>query len=518
MKQTLNLQLSQRLTLTPQLRQSLKLLQLSSVDLENEIQHCLDTNPLLERDEGETDISKSDTSNSTDNNSEDSSLEKNSEDKDSGSTLSNSDLESIDFNQTTYQNDAQDAAQGTDDHLSSEQDSPNSWDETYLERPTTHSNSSSESSTEITQFVSKQETLFEHLNWQILMTPLSEKDKSIARSLLHSLDDEGYLTAELCEIKDMFTASLDVDIDEIQAVLNLIKTLEPKGVGARNLRERLLIFLEQMPAQTYGLDIAKLIVRDHLELVAAHNIAKLKKVLGLNDESLSASINLITQLNPRIATEFKSDQLDYIIPDIIVKKTKQNWQAFINPDNQSKLRINQLYANMLKSSIDEAGTEYIQSNLQQAKMFIKGLMSRYDTLLLVSQAVVERQQAFFENGEHAMQPMVLQDIANELDMHESTVSRATSGKYLTSNRGVFELKYFFSSALSSTDGRPSSSTAIRSLIKKMIEEESKDKPLSDSKIAKLLEQQGHIVARRTVAKYRESMQIAPSSQRKSLLR
>jgi len=201
----------------------------------------------------------------------------------------------------------------------------------------------------------------------------------------------------------------------------------------------------------------------------------------------------------------------------LLRTLGNRWIARLNPDNQTKLRLNQTYADMLKADIDQAGSDFIQQNMLQAKMFIKGLMSRYDTLLLVGQTIVERQQAFFEHGEQQMQPMVLQDIADKLNMHESTISRATAGKYLLSARGVFELKYFFSSALSNTDGAVSSSTAIRSLIKKMVDAESKKKPLSDSRIAKELEQLGHIVARRTVAKYRESMQIAPSNQRKSLI-
>jgi len=474
MKQSLNLQLSQRLTLTPQLKQSLKLLQLSSLDLETEIQDTLDSNPLLERE----------------------------------------DLESEKLNiSSTVEEQFQPNEQT--DNLASEADFSNSTDDPFEGRRTT-GNSHNENTVEFTQFASKQETLFEHLNWQIQMTTLSEKDKVIAKSILHSLDDEGYLTIELKEILTLFEPELEVELDEIQAVLSLIKTLEPLGIGAQNLSERLLLFLEKLPETTPGVNLAKTIVSDHLNLVATHNITKLKKTLGVDEHKLSISLSLITNLNPRITTDFKSDQLDYVIPDVIVKQKKDKWVANLNPNNQSKLRINQLYANMLKSDIDDAGSEFIQANLQQAKMFIKGLMSRYDTLLMVSQAIIERQQDFFNHGEHAMQPMILQDIANELDMHESTISRATSGKFLLSTRGVYELKYFFSSALNTTDGNSSSSTAIRSLIKKMVNQESKTKPLSDNKIAQQLEQQGHIVARRTVAKYRESMQIAPSSQRKSL--
>jgi len=283
----------------------------------------------------------------------------------------------------------------------------------------------------------------------------------------------------------------------------------------------LKILLEQLPDEAQGLEAAKQIVIQHLDLLGSRNIAKLKKELAISDTQVAQSLALITGLNPRIANQFQSNNENYIIPDLIINKHHDNknnaWIATLNPDNQSKLRINETYSQLLKSNIDQQGSEFIQHNLIEAKTFIKSLMSRYDTLILVGQAIVERQQAFFEHGPEHMQPMILQDIANELEMHESTISRATAGKYLLSPRGVFELKYFFSSAVSNTDGATSSSTAIRSLIKKMVDSESKKKPLSDSKIAKELEQQGHIVARRTVAKYRESMQIAPSSQRKSLV-
>jgi len=349
------------------------------------------------------------------------------------------------------------------------------------------------------------------------MTSLSELDQTIAHTLLHCLDNDGYLSIETTDVCDLFEADLNIEEDEVIAVLSLIKTLEPIGVGARNLAERLLLLLKQLPEDTKGLSLALHIAENHLNLVGAHNLAKLKKELNVGEVELKASLALITSLNPRIGAPFQSDNENYVIPDVLVKKVSDSWVAQVNPENQTKLRVNSTYSDLLKADIDDEGSEYIQQNLIKAKMFIKGLMSRYDTLLLVAEAIVARQQGFFEHGEAAMQPMVLQDIAEQLEMHESTISRATAGKYLLCSRGVVELKYFFSSALASTDGTASSSTAIRSLIKTMVAAESKAKPLSDNKIAKELEQQGHIVARRTVAKYRESMQIAPSSQRKSLV-
>lgn len=499
MKQILNLKLSQQLTLTPQLKQSLKLLQLPSLDLELEIQQTLDSNPLLERVEQEV-----------------------------------APIEQIKTQETAQDNGIpQPVAEAADpgfeieqtDNLAPEQDLAMNWAESFESHRTSvlGSSSNNNNDTEFTHFAVKQETLFEHLDWQIQMTSLSQQDKLIAKTLLHCLDQDGYLMAKLHDVVSMLRPEIEVEEDEVAAMLSLVKSLEPLGVGARNLSERLTILLAHQPKESLGLEAAKLIAEKHLDLVGAHNLAKLKKELNISDQDLSNALSLITNLNPRIGAQFESDNENHIIPDTYVKKVNDCWVAQLNPENQTKLKVNTTYSDLLKSNddnvslLDKEGSDYIQHNLLEAKMFIKGLMSRYDTLLLVTEAIVERQQDFFENGERAMRPMVLQDIAEALEMHESTISRATSGKYLHCPRGVFELKFFFSSALSTTDGAVSSSTAIRSLIKTMIDAESKVKPLSDNKIAKELEQQGHIVARRTVAKYRESMHIAPSSQRKSLI-
>jgi len=498
MKQTLNLKLSQQLTLTPQLKQSLRLLQLPSLDLDHEIQLTLDSNPLLERIEENTELQES-----------------------AHKTQASASIE--------VSNNNTDLTAETDhaDQLAPEQDLSINWQESVeVQRTNFETNTSSNNlneNTEFTQFVSKEETLFEHLYWQVQMTALSDKDKLIARALLRSLDDDAYLNVELEEICGMLDPELETDVDEVSAILSFIKTLEPIGIGARDLSERLTMQLEKLSNQDndFILNNAKTIVSKHFDLLASRNTTKLKKQLALSDEELSESLSLITTLNPRITNQFSNDNQDQVIPDLIISKQDINgknvWVANLNTEAQAKLRVNKTYSDLLKSGIDKQGSEYIQQNLVEAKTFIKNLMSRYDTLLLVGQAIVERQQAFFENGAEHMQPMVRQDIADELEMHESTISRATSGKYLLSPLGVVELKYFFSSAVSNTDGATSSSTAIRSLIKKMVDSESKKKPLSDNKIAQELENQGHIVARRTVAKYRESMQIAPSSQRKSLI-
>lgn len=494
MKQSLNLKLSQQLTLTPQLKQSLRLLQLPSLDLENEIQQALDSNPLLEKVEQE---SLSPDQIQTISRAEDNGIPQ---------PISEAADPSYELERT--------------DNLSPEQDLSANWQEAFESKRMVNNPSLGQahnSDTEFTQFVVRQESLFEHLSWQVQMTNLSDLDQTIANTLLRCLDHDGYLNIDVADVCALFDPQLEVEEDEICAVLSLIKTLEPIGAGARNLEERLLLLLQQQPSSTPGRALALNIVEKHLALVGAHNLARLKKELDVSDDTLREGLALITGLNPRIGSPFQSDNENYVIPDIHVQKVNDSWVAQINPDNQTRLRVNKTYSDLLKADLDKDGSDFIQQNLHEAKIFIKSLMSRYDTLLLVAEAIIKRQQGFFEHGEQAMQPMVLQDIAEQLDMHESTISRATAGKYLLSPRGVVELKYFFSSALSTTDGTVSSSTAIRSLIKKMVAAESKAKPLSDNKIAKELEQQGHIVARRTVAKYRESMQIAPSSQRKSLV-
>lgn len=500
MKQSLQLKLSQQLTLTPQLKQSLRLLQLPSLDLEQEIQLALDNNPLLER--VETDVTQT-------------------QPLEALSPALNNDI-------------PQPVAEASDpgveiertDNLVPEQDLSSNWEEAFESHRAKPLVSNADSNdTEFSHYTIKQESLFEHLEWQVKMTMLSPQDQTIATTLLHCLNDDGYLVASIDDVLSMLNPEWEIEADEINAVLSLIKTLDPIGVGARDLSERLLILLKNTQTAERGnqvcaeFELAQTIVESHLDLVGSHNLTKLKKALSVSDRELSAALGLITSLNPRVTSQFSSDNENYVIPDVVVKKLGDTWVAQLNSENHAKLRVNNTYSELLNShaNLDKKSNEFIQHNLTEAKNFIKGLMSRYDTLLLVSQAILERQQGFFEEGETGMQPMVLNDIATALEMHESTISRATAGKYLHSPRGVFELKYFFSSAVSSADGATSSSTAIRSLIKKMVDAESKAKPLSDNKIAKELEQQGHIVARRTVAKYRESMNIAPSSQRKSLV-
>ena len=497
MKQSLSLSLSQQLTLTPQLKQSLKLLQLSAIDLEQEVQAELEANPLLERIEVEV------------------------EDNFSEIPPEHTPQRDNNIPQPITEASEPEAELERTDNLAPEQGLDNNWQENFSHLSSAETSGNALSSEfDLNQLAHTSETLVEHLLWQLRMTALSEQDQYIGRVVIRNLDDGGYLTTSTAEISKQFEPALEVTVDEVQAVLSLIKTFEPLGVGAHSLGERLSMLVKHHYTESPDYDLAQQIVEHHLESLAAHQYAKLKKELNIDHQRLARVVDMITSLRPRIALDYDSDKQDQIIPDLIVNKKGARWVVKLNPNNQIHLRVNDLYASLVKKQargkLASDDSQYIDEHTAQAKIFIKGLMSRYDTLLLVGKTIVERQQGFFLEGEQSMQAMILQDIASALDLHESTISRATAGKYLLCPSGVYELKYFFSSALNNKEGTSSSSTAIRSLIKKMVDSENKTKPLSDNKIAKQLEEMGHIVARRTVAKYRESLDIAPSSRRKSL--
>lgn len=457
MKQSLQLKTAQRLALTPQLKTSLHLLQLPSIELSQAVAQELVNNPLLEE------------------------IAPPAAKKEQEVEPTNSQTEDV------------------------------SWPQDYDLRTSV---SAPLGENPIEQTLACHESLADHLNWQISLTHLSERDQQIAIHLIHCLDENGYLGLSLEEVCGLLPASLEAQEDEINAVLSLIKTLEPRGAGARDLQERLLILLDGKSSDTPGLGLARAVVADHLDLLAKRDFSALGKQLKVNTSELAQALELVQALNPRIANQFAEHQKEQIQPDVVVNKVGQQWIAKLNSNNQLKLKVNHEYTQLLQQSKDKQSKEFIDQYLPNARTFIKGLHSRYDTLLAVSKVMVNNQQDFFNNGSEQLKPMTLRDVAEQLDLHESTVSRAVSGKYLLCNHGVFQLKYFFSTAVGATED--TSATAIRSLIKKMVAAEPKTKPLSDAKIAQQLEQQGHQVARRTVAKYRESLQIAPSSQRKSL--
>lgn len=492
MKQSLELKFAQRLTMTPQLQQAIRLLQLSAIELQEEIQQALEENPLLEEQDDGVD----------DHNDIDAEPSSNAEpDTEAGESDSDS-LPETDI-------------QLSDDTIVSDSMTGVEWEEFELPyAPTRHNDE--DTGLEIDARSSTPTTLRDHLLWQMHMTPFSETDRKIAHVIIDSVDDNGYLTSSREEIQDMLKDEVEVDAEEIEATLHQIQNFDPPGVCYRNLTECLLLQLRQLENDSDTADIAQRLVSHHLELLRNRDYSQLKRLLKADTDQLQLAIRLVQGLNPRPGSAIQPLPTQYVTPDIVVKKIKGVWRAELNGDALSQLRINRTYKSMIRRGDNSTDNKYIQDHLQEARWFIKSLRNRNETLLKVARVIVERQSDFFEHGEEAMKPMVLSDVAETLDMHESTISRATTQKYLLSPRGVFELKFFFSSHVNTADGGTCSSTAIRSLIKKLVETESPTKPISDSKIAQLLDKQGIQVARRTVAKYREHMNIPPSNQRKSL--
>lgn len=346
--------------------------------------------------------------------------------------------------------------------------------------------------------------------------PFSDTDRAIATSIVDAVDDTGYLTVTLDDILESMGDD-EIELEEVEAVLKRIQRFDPVGVAAKDLRDCLLIQLSQFSKETPWIDEARLIISDHLDLLANHDFRSLMRVTRLKEEVLKEAVNLIQSLDPRPGQSIQTSEPEYVIPDVLVRKHNDRWVVELNSDSIPRLQINQQYASMCTSARNDSDNQYIRSNLQEARWLIKSLESRNDTLLRVSRCIVEQQQAFFEQGEEYMKPMVLADIARAVEMHESTISRVTTQKYLHSPRGIFELKYFFSSHVNTEGGGEASSTAIRAPVKKLIAAENPAKPLSDSKLTTMLSDQGIMVARRTVAKYRESLSIPPSNQRKQLV-
>ena len=360
------------------------------------------------------------------------------------------------------------------------------------------------------------ESLQDYLMWQAELTPFTEVDRAIATTIIESLDEYGYLTISLDDVLESI-GNEEVELDEVEAVLKRIQHFDPLGVASRDLAECLMIQLATYPVDTPWLPETQLILTKHINLLGNRDYRQLAKETKLKECDLKQVMMLIHQLDPRPGNRVIDTDTEYVIPDVSVFKHNGKWVVTINPDSVPRLKVNAEYAALGKGLGNSPDGQFIRTNLQEAKWLIKSLESRNETLLKVARCIVEHQQDFFEYGEEAMKPMVLNDIALDVEMHESTISRVTTQKFMHTPRGIFELKYFFSSHVSTDSGGECSSTAIRALVKKLVAAENQAKPLSDSKIATLLAEQGIQVARRTIAKYRESLGIAPSNQRKRLL-
>ncbi|PRB80148.1 RNA polymerase factor sigma-54 [Pseudomonas sp. MYb185] len=500
MKPTLVLKMGQQLTMTPQLQQAIRLLQLSSLDLQQEVQEALEANPMLEADDGEDDFSSSSAETAGGN-----------EDAPSTALPEPTALDVID------QHSHSEEEGNWNEQIPNELPVDTQWEDIYQTSASSLPSSGDDEDWDFTARTSTGETLQSHLEWQLNLLPLSDTDHQIAIALIDGINADGYLEESLEDIQASLDPELGVELDEVEMVLHRIQQFEPVGIGARNLSECLHLQLQQLPDSTPMLEQAKRIVREYLELLGSRDFAQLMRRTRLKEDQLREVIALIQTLNPRPGGEIASGEAEYVIPDVIVRRDHNRWIVELNQEAAPRVRVNSQYASMVKRADSSEDNTYLRNHLQEARWFIKSLQSRNETLMKVATQIVEHQRGFLEHGEEAMKPLVLHDIAEAVGMHESTISRVTTQKYMHTPRGIFELKYFFSSHVSTSEGGEFSSTAIRALIKKLVAAENPKKPLSDSKIAGLLEEQGIHVARRTIAKYRESLNIAPSSERKRLV-
>jgi RNA polymerase sigma-54 factor len=484
MKQTLQLRLGQQLTMTPQLQQAIKLLQLSNLDLQQEIQQALDSNMMLEL----------------------------AEDDSFGGEITEP---------TEKPAKSEEAEFGELPNLDTQHDIPDelpvdsSWDEVYDNLQSYSSGSSDAENDDFVLQRSPVETLQDHLRWQMELSHFSEQDYVIATAIIDSINDDGYLTASVEEIHQGLAPQMrDVELNEVLAVLHRVQNFDPPGVAAIDLADCLCIQLKQLPEQVRWKNEALLLVGKHLELLAKRDLAKLKRILELTDEDLNQIIALIRTLEPKPGQRIAPGESQYLIPDVFVIRQGGHWMVTLNPDISPKLRINPLYSNMIRRADTSTDNVTMKNHLREARWFIKSLQSRNETLLKVARSIIERQKEFLEYGETAMKPLVLRDIAEEVGMHESTISRVTTQKYIHTPNGVYEFKYFFSSHVSTNAGGECSATAIKAFLKEIIDQEDPAKPLSDHTISSKLRARGINVARRTIAKYREAMAIPPSNERK----
>jgi|TARA_B100000959_G_scaffold287609_1_gene375075 RNA polymerase sigma-54 factor len=500
MKLSLQLKLGQQLTMTPQLQQAIRLLQLSTLGLQQEIHEALEANPMLELVESNED--------------EDASINK----------QANGDLQEkieLQTSQQATENQNQNADEPAwQEQIPGDLAVDSNWDDIY---PSTYSSTPSFDS-DLNDFESRNttvDTLQDHLLWQLNLTPMTEQDNSIALAIIDAIDANGMLTVDIESLYTGFDQTLEIERDEVIAVLHRIQQFDPVGVGYRDLAECLLIQINQFdnPKLARQIQNAKLIIKEHLSLLGHRDYAQLMRRTRLKEAELQESISLIESLDPRPGANISPPSTTYIVPDVIVSKQSGTgkWKIELNPDTTPKIRINNSYASLVKRADSSDDNNYLRDNLQEARWFMKSLQSRNETLMKVATRIVEHQKGFLEYGEEAMKPLVLHDIAEAVSMHESTISRVTTQKYMHTPRGIFELKYFFSSHVSTKGGGECSSTAIRAIIKKLIAAENTRKPLSDSKITQLLDEKGINVARRTIAKYRESLAIPPSNERKRLV-
>ena len=484
MRQSLQLRLGQQLTMTPQLQQAIRLLQLSSLDLQVEVQAVLDSNLMLEQADEPQDLPVQPEASAA---------------------------QTVDDSETEIG-----AAAST---LPDELPVDSAWEDIYesYDGATSYSRSEEEEWDPYERYAGAGESLRDYLYWQMRLTPFGERELAVATAIIDAIDESGYLTLSLEEICQGLHDGIAMAPAEAEKVLGQIQRFDPQGVGARSPAECLLLQLEALPAETPWLAEARRLVEYHLELLAERDFTGLMRRLKGTREELQGIVSLIQSLDPPPGARLSNAAPQYVVPDVLVYRQRHTWRVELNPDNMPKLRINARYAALARQNSSNGDTAYLKNHLQEARWFLKSLQNRNETLLKVATCIVERQREFLEQGDESMKPLILRDVAEALGMHESTISRVTTQKYMHTPRGIYELKYFFSSHVGTSDGGECSSTAIRAMIRKLIQAENPGKPLSDDKIAKLLEAEGIQVARRTVAKYREAISIPSSSDRKRLV-
>ncbi len=471
LKPALQLRLGQQLTMTPQLQQAIKLLQLPVLELQAQVQLALESNVMLEVEDEES-----------------------------------QELTPLEQQQAVDQ--APDADEGPrEEEVSVEMVDP--WDDTSTPAGEKRTNDDDDRPLEFADEAERD--LHQHLIWQLETSPLDPRQVWIGEAIIDALNDDGYLTESLADILASLTTDLPVTADEVEQVLAYVQTFDPAGIGARSVSECLCLQLSQLEPETPGRDLALRLAQDHLQDVADRDVATLRRALDVDEEALQEAMALIQGCQPRPGSAFQSSQPEYIVPDVFVKRTASGWAVEINPASVPRLRVNQSYAGVVARSADYAT---LRAQLQEARWLIRSLEIRRETLLKVARTIVQRQSAFLEKGDEAMEPMILRDVAEAVSMHESTISRVTTGKYMHTPRGIFEFRYFFSSHVAGTDGGDVSSVAIRARIRRLIADEDGARPLSDAQLAELLASEGIKVARRTVAKYRESLGLASSSERR----
>jgi RNA polymerase sigma-54 factor len=473
MKPSLQLRIGQQLTMTPQLQQAIRLLQLPTIELQAQVQQALETNVLLE---AEDDIEGTES------------------------------FEQLVEAEQNTRGDADDAPAEAEPvvEISEEWSEPNASES---EAPWTRSGDA-----ELELEDESGHTLQDHLAWQLELAHLPADAVVIGRAIVDAISDDGYLTESMQAIADTVAAEMPVDAAAVEAVLAIVQQFDPAGVGARSVAECIDLQLAQLDPETPGLGTARTLARKHLELVASQQYSLLQRQLHCCSEELEVALALVRSCHPHPGAAMQSVRTEYVVPDVYVRRSPQGWQVELNPSALPRVRLNESYAGLITRAPDHA---VLRTQLQEARWLLRSLEIRNDTMLRVAQSIVERQLAFLDSGEESMQPMILRDVAEAVDMHESTISRVTTGKYMHTPRGVFEFRFFFSSQVPGDDGTGVSSTAIRAKIRKLIAQEPPPHPLSDQQIAELLSGDGIPVARRTVAKYREAMSIPPSSERRS---